>query len=151
MKNFVLLMICTLLVNCSSPTQNENLVVENPFLIGKWSGEGTFMDTYLRDEIGKVWVEFEIFEDNSVIGRIGDASFVETSIYDADFGFELGGKLDDKVDKNHDLDKEYFFILLVIPENSTGDISHSEANFHLKSNPIFDFDIKVGGVNLVRE
>ena len=65
--------------------------------------------------------------------------------------FEISGKLDSKVDNDHELDKEHIFILLVIPENHDGDINRSDANFHLKSNSIFDFDMKVGGVILVRE
>ena len=151
MKNLIALLILSISIACSSPNKNESLVETNPFLIGKWSGEGGFLDTDLNQEIGNVWIEFEIFDDNSVTGMIGDALIVETKLYAANYGFEISGKLDSKIKDGHELDKDHIYILLVIPENHDRNISSSDANFHLKSNSIFDFDMKVGGVILARE
>lgn len=151
MRNLLFIIVGTLLLGCSGPSQNKNIVESNPFLVGKWSGEGSFMDVKLDIDIGKIWIEFEIFDDNSVLGKIGDAKIINTKLYEADYGFEISGELSTKVKKGNDLDKDHIFILIVIRDNNVGDIKTSEANFHLKGNSIFDFDMKVGGVRLVKE
>ena len=136
------------MLGCSGHERQSDVVLEHPFLIGNWSGEGHFLDIELDKEIGKVWVEFEILPDNSVRGKIGEARLVDTEIYPASYGFEIAARLDAPIKKGVDLDKDYLYILLVIPDNKAGNISSSDANFHLKSNTIFDFSMRVGGVTL---
>lgn len=152
MKNLVMIFILTLAISCNSQnTDNGNLVASNPYLIGKWTGEGKFLDVDLNSEVGLVKIEIEIKEDNTILGKIGEAQLINTSITEAKYGFEIKGKLDTKLKKGSDLDKDHLIILLVFPEENREDKTSSDANFHLKSNYTFDFSMRVGGVILTKE
>jgi hypothetical protein len=135
-------------------SDDENVVASNPFLIGKWTGEGGFLDVDLNKEVGKVILEIEINKDNSVSGKIGDARLTKTSIEKADYGFEIKGVLDSSLDsrikKNKDVKKNHLIILLVTPFKNSKDEMVSDANFHLKTNYTFDFSMRVGGVLLTK-
>ena len=155
MKNLGLIFFIALVISCiSQKSDNENLVASNPFLIGKWTGEGGFLDVDLDKEVGKVMLEIEIKKDNTVSGKIGDARLTETSIGKANYGFEIKGVLDSPLDsrikKNKDIKKNHLIILLVTPIKNNNDVMVSDANFHLKSNYIFDFTMSVGGVLLTK-
>ena len=151
MRNLIILLLLSFVTACSGPEKAENIVESHPYLVGKWSGEGGFLDTDLKNEIGDVWVEFEIFNDNSVTGKIGDAQIIDAELSIANYGIGITGMLDSKIKDGHELDKDHIIILLVLPEDYQGDINTSDAKFHLKSNSIFDFGMRVGGVMLVRE
>ena len=69
-----------------------------------------------------------------------------TSIDKADYGFEIRGTLDSKVKSDYGLDKDKVIVLLVLPIENRANIDSSEANFHLKSNFVFDFGMRVGSV-----
>ena len=155
MKNLGLISFIALVISCTSQkSDNENLVTSNPFLIGKWTGEGGFLDVDLDKEVGKVMLEIEIKKDNTVSGKIGDARLTETSIGKANYGFEIKGvfdsPLDSRIKKNKDIKKNHLIILLVTPIKNNNDVMVSDANFHLKSNYIFDFTMRVGGVLLTK-
>jgi len=151
MKNLTLMFILILAISCNQKPDNKNLVASNPFLIGKWTGEGRFLDIDLNDEIGLVKIEIEIKEDNTILGKIGEAHLINTSIIEAKYGFEIKVELNSKLKKGSDLDKDHLIILLVLPEENRVDVATSDANFHLKSNYTFDFSMRVGGVILTKE
>lgn len=151
MKVLLFLILLVPAASCSDQSSNnETLLKSNPFLTGKWSGDARFFDVDLDEEIGTIPVEVIITKD-TVIGKFGNASLIETSIAEAEYGFEIRGELDSEFRNNDDLNKDHLVILLVIPEENRDRVKSSEANFHLKSNYIFDFNIRVGGVNLIRE
>lgn len=144
--------ILILVISCTGQhTEQENLVASNPYLIGKWTGEGRFLDVDLDKEIGIVMIEIEINEDNTILGKIGEAQLISTSIAVAKYGFEIKGKLDSKLKNDSDLDKDHLIILLVLSEENRYDVTSSAANFHLKSNYTFDINMRVGGVVLSKE
>ena len=152
MKNLAVMFILTLLISCvGKNTDNEILVASNPYLIGKWTGDGNFLDVDLDKEIGKIRVEIEIKEDNKILAKIGKAQLINTSIAESKYGFEIKGKLDSNLKDECDLDKDHLIILLVLPKQNKGDVLTSDANFHLKSNYTFDFSMRVGGVILTKE
>jgi len=152
MKNLAMLFILTLLISCTGQnTMNENIIASNPYLIGKWTGEGRFLDQNLDKEIGAVKIEIEIKADNTILGKIGEANLINTSIEEEDFGFSILGILDSKLKDDSDLKKDHLIILLVLPEKNREDVITSDANFHLKSNYTFDFNMRVGGVILTKE
>ena len=72
-------------------------------------------------------------------------------ISEANYGFEIKGILNSTIKESVDFDKGHVIILLVLPENNRKNTSHSMANFHLKSNYVFDFGMRVGGVELVKK
>ncbi len=152
MKNLAVMFILTLLISCvGQNTDNEILVASNPYLIGKWTGDGNFLDVDLDKEIGKIRIEIEIKKDNKILAKIGKAQLINTSIAESKYGFEIKGKLDSKLKDECDLDKDHLIILLVLPKQNKGDVLTSDANFHLKSNYTFDFSMRVGGVILTKE
>ena len=155
MKNLGFIYFIALVISCTSQkSDNENLVASNPFLIGKWTGEGGFLNVDFNKEVGKVMLEIEINKDNTVSGKIGNARLMETSIKKVNYGFEIKGildsRLDSRINKNKDLKKNHLIILLVTPIKNSNDVMVSDANFHLKSNYIFDFTMRVGGVLLTK-
>ena len=84
MRNLAMMVIMPLVISCSDQnTDQENLVASNPYLIGKWTGEGNFLDVDLNKEYGKVILEIEIKEDNTIIGKIGEAQLTNTSMVEA--------------------------------------------------------------------
>lgn len=152
MKDFASLLLLMLFISCGSQnTDNANIVASNPYLIGKWTGEGNFLDVNLNREVGLVKIEVEIKKDYTIHGKIGEAELIKTSITAAKYGFEIKGILNSKLKKKIDLDKDHLIILLVLPDKNRADASKSDANFHLKSNYTFDFSMRVGGVILTKE
>ena len=151
MNNLGFIFFIVTVISCTSEkSDDENLVASNPFLIGKWTGEGGFLNVDLDKEVGKVIFEIEIKKDNTVSGKIGDARLTETSIGKANYGFEIKGVLDSRIKEKVDLKKDHVIILLVTPNKNSNDVMVSDANFHLKSNYIFDFTMRVGGVLLIK-
>jgi len=152
MKNLAVFLILALAFSCDrQSTYNGKIVASNPYLIGKWIGEGKFLDVDLDKEIGSVKIEIEIKEDNTILGKIGEANLLNTSIGEVKYGFEIRGKLDSKLNQGSDLKKDCLIILLVLPEGNRQSVTKSDANFHLKSNFTFDFTMRVGGVILTKE
>lgn len=151
MNRLFILILSTSIISCSEQSSNNEILFEtHPFLEGKWTGEGRFFDVDLDENYGIIPVEIAIRRD-TVLGTFGKASLSETSITEADYGFEIKGLLDSEFSNKGNLEKDHLIILLVIPEENRDRVKSSEANFHLKSNYIFDFGMRVGGVNLIRE
>jgi hypothetical protein len=152
MKYLSILVVLTLAISCGPQGSNTEQIIEsNPFLIGKWSGEGKFMDVDLNKEMGEISIIIEIKEENVILGKIGEATMTNTSIDKADYGFRIRGTLDSKVKSDYGLDKDKVVVLLVLPKENRANIDSSEANFHLKSNFVFDFGMRVGGVTLKKK
>ncbi len=153
MKNFILFPFMSLIIistiSCSSQ-QNNDLISSNQYLIGKWVGNGKFLDKNLQ-HFGLVSFEIEIKKDNTITGKIGDALLIETAIKKAkNFnGFEVYGILDTKLKKDKELNRKHLIILLNLPKGQNEIINKIDADFHLKTNFTFDFGMKVGNVQLV--
>lgn len=152
MKKLVFMFLMILLISCNGQkTGNKNLIASNPYLMGKWTGEGRFLNTSFSAEFGTVMFEIEIKEDNTISGKVGDAQLTKTSITRASYGFEIKGILDSKLKKDMDFKKKHLIILLVIPPESNIVVNLSDANFHVKNNYFFDINMRVGGVILTKE
>lgn len=144
--------ILILIISCNNQnTDNGNLVASNPFLIGKWTGDGKLFDVDISKEIGLIKIDIEIKEDNSIHGKIGEANLINTSITESKYGFEIRGELNSKLKAGIDLNKDHLIILFVVPEENRQNLTKSDSNFHLKSNYTFDFSMRVGGVILKKE
>ncbi len=148
----LILIVFSLVISCNGhQAENEKIISSNPFLVGTWKGEGRFLNVDLSSETGQILFEIKINSDFTITGKVGDASLTKTSIVNSSYGFEIKGKLDSKIKKDHELNRKHLIILLVIPEGNMEDVSYSDANFHLKNNYIFDFAMRVGGVGLTKE
>ncbi|OUR92688.1 hypothetical protein A9Q87_06525 [Flavobacteriales bacterium 34_180_T64] len=132
-------------------TDSESTIRENTFLIGKWTGNGHFLNMNFAKDIGEVIIEVDIRDDYQVFGKIGEATLKNMTIEEASYGFAIKGVLSSKLKEDSETEKNHLIILLVINEDDKVDVNSSDANFHLKSNYSFDFGMKVGSVNLTKE
>jgi len=150
MKYVTIIIAAFIAVSCGQhQADSKNIIQSNPYLIGNWKGEGRFLDDDLFKEIGNILIEVEITSDFKILARIGEATLINTSICEANCGFEIQGKLDGKVSNSTELEeKDCVVILLVLPEENRENATTSNANFHLKSNFTFDFTMRVGGMVL---
>jgi len=151
MKTSIALLTLLVLSCTGQAGEKESIVAANPVLIGKWTGEGRFLDVALDKDLGKVLLEVEINKDNTVAGRIGDAKLTRTTIEKARYGFEIHGILDSKIKKDKAEKKDHLIILLVTPVKDKEGALVSDANFHLKGNYALDLSMRVGGVMLKKQ
>lgn len=151
MKTLILLL-ASLILSCTGmAAEIQSVAGANPTLVGKWTGEGRFLDVAVAKDLGKVPLEVEINKDNTVTGRIGDAKLTKTSIQKASYGFEIRGILDSRIQKGKAEKKDHLIILLVTPVKDKEGALISDANFHLKSNYVLDLGFRVGGVTLKKQ
>ena len=151
MKTLGLLLTILILSSAAQAAETEDVVAANPLLVGKWTGEGGFLNAALDRNVGKVSLEIEIKKDHTVSGRIGDANLTKTSIGKAPYGFEIRGVLDSPIKKDTLEKKNHLIVLLLTPSKNAEGALVSDANFHLKSNYLFDFTMQVGGVMLKKQ
>lgn len=141
------LFLTVLVLACTGLAAGEgNIIAANPSLIGKWTGEGKFLDVAMDKEFGAVPLTVEINRDGTIAGRIGDATLTQTSLHKARYGFEIHGILDSRVRKDKAEKKDHLIILLVSPSKDKDGVLVSDANFHLKSNYTFDLTMRVGEI-----
>jgi len=140
-----------LALTCMDKEANKNKwVASNPFLTGKWTGEGIFMDTAINKDYGHVLFEIEINNDLTISGRVGEARLTVTHISGMHNRIKIKGKLNVKIkkDKNASWDRVIFYINLPAEKN---DIKSMDASFNLKNNYFFDVAMRVGIVKLNKE
>lgn len=151
MKYLYILLITTFLISCGSPQSNVHEIIKNnPFLIGTWTGTGNFLNISFNQEMGDIDFKVNITQNSEVRVFIGDTEIDHPEITKADYGFALKGTLKGPLKNGTPLTKDKIIILLVFPAITGETTRVSEANFHLKSNFVFDFTMKVGGVTLTK-
>jgi hypothetical protein len=101
--------------------------------------------------MGEVPVEIILAADYKISAKIGEAYLTEVEIAKANYGIELRGVLDAKIKETIDFDKDHVIFLLVLQNENPQNLEVIDANFHVKSNYIFDFDMRVGGVMLRKQ
>lgn len=144
MKLIEALFIFIIIFYLNGCTHNEESIIINPEVIGKWEGEGNFYNINLAAEIGSIKFIIEIKEDTTIIGSAGDAELYDASIKNDDEEIEIFAKLKDKVNKTHDLDKDHLIMMGHLKaDRIVGD-------FHLKNNFIFDISMRPGGFTLYK-
>ncbi len=130
---------------------DENIVSSHPFLVGVWEGEGILLDTDVTEKMGKIPIRITIESDEKIELSIGNTFVIDPKIKKAGFGFEIFGLLDSEINDDIPLNKSHLIILLVIPKDGSDEINYSLADFHLKTNYMFDFSMRVGGVHLKKQ
>lgn len=118
---------------------------------GKWVGVGKFLGVDIDKEVGTVPIAIEIDKDGKVTGAIADAKLTKTSIAKVRYGFEIHAILDGKLKKDKNVTKDHLIILFVTPKPDKDGALVSDANFHVKSNYVFDLTMLVGGVMLKKQ
>lgn len=149
MKNLIILLVSVLMMSCASQKiENADVIRQNPYLIGKWSGEGRLLGRQLNEQTGPMQVELIISNEHDMELRIGDAQVNKLKIAETKYGFEIRGITNTAVKENLQRDKDHAILLLVLSDEDKNSKHISDANFHLKSNYAFDISMIVGGVTL---
>lgn len=152
MKVFYIVLLALLLTSCNwRGSEDENIVDENPYLIGTWEGQGRLMDTDVTDKIGDIQISIMIESDQNITLSVGNVIAENVKIENANYGFGIFGELNTEISKAYPLEKSHVIILLVLPKENRDKTDLSLANFHLKTNYFFDFSMRVGGVALEKK
>jgi len=131
--------------SCLQDTPKETKIVLDPVLTGYWTGEAQFINVDLNAELGKVPIKISISEENTIRGSFGEAKLSNGTMTLEDGRFDLVAHLDGMINSEFGLYKRFVVIFGTIPVGN--DIN---AEFHLKSNLFFDFSMRQGGVDLVK-
>ncbi|MFY0653061.1 MAG: hypothetical protein JXQ96_13555 [Cyclobacteriaceae bacterium] len=152
MRQYKIYALAILMIGCMGQDDKETkeIIATNSFLLGTWSGMGNFLDVSFAKDMGEVFIEVEIKEDNSINGHIGDSELLNLRMKKAEYGFAIYGELESKLNRKKDFEKDCLVILLVLAQEGRDSANSSDANFHLKSNFFFDFAMRVGGVTLTK-
>lgn len=149
MKKLFLLMATIAFISCNTQKlEADKIIEENKFLIGTWTGEGKFLDVKVDEELGPVPIILQIFSDQSIKAKIGEAIVEDISISKAKYGVEIKGVLASDIMQGKETEKKHLIILFLIPKDADSSLNYCAANFHLKSNFNFDATMRVGGVKL---
>ena len=114
-------------------------------LTGRWSGNGTFFDTELQKRVGAVPFAFEIAADRSGTGHAGAAEMQDVHVKPAGNYIEVKARLTRPVAADPKLEKDRLVLVVTAVSDST-----VEAEFHLKSNFVYDLRMREGRVVLTR-
>ncbi|HEX6048702.1 MAG TPA: hypothetical protein VFZ21_05530 [Gemmatimonadaceae bacterium] len=114
-------------------------------LFGRWSGTGTFFSADLRKKVDSIPFELEIDPDRAGKGRVGEVLLSDVLVKPNRNYLEVRGRLARPISSDPALDKDR--LVLVITE--LGD-STMNAEFHLKTNFVYDLTMREGRVALTR-
>lgn len=152
MKILYFALLALLMTSCDwVSSENENIVAENPYLMGTWEGQGRLMDVNVTDKVGDINIKIVIESDQKILLNVGEVMAENVKIKRANHGFDIFGELNEEISKTHPLDKSYIIVLLVLPKEDRDKTDLSLGNFHLKTNYFWDFGMRVGGVALQKK
>lgn len=117
-------------------------------LRGTWSGEAHFLDLTLATEYGVFAVTLTIDGDDVIGGSVGSAKLVDAELESRPEEWIVHAKLEGDVFEQGSLPeqgKDLVVFILSEPTDST-----TSGNLHLKSNSMFDFTMRVCGIELAR-
>ena len=139
------LMISVLAIAALLPARSESQTLDPARLVGRWSGTGSFFDAELRQRVGAVPLAVELASDRTGTGRIGQAAMNDVQVKPTRNYIEVRAKLAGAVAPDRQLGKDRLVIVITAVTDST-----IEAEFHLKSNFVFDPAMREGRVTLTR-
>ena len=152
MKTLYVALLALLITSCNwISSENENIVAENPYLVGTWEGRGRLMDVDVTDKVGDIDIKIVIESDQNISLSVAGVIAENVKIEKATYGFDIFGELNEEISKTTPLDKSHIIILLVLPKEDRDKTDLSLGNFHLKTNYFFDFSMRVGGVALQKK
>ena len=114
-------------------------------VIGRWSGSGSLFDTTLAKRVGPIPIALTMESDQSGAGQLGNASLTVTRFTAGRGLIEVRADLSGAPAADRALAKRRLVLLVTSATDST-----LHAEFHLKSNFIFDPTMREGRVLLTR-
>jgi len=114
-------------------------------LVGRWSGTGTFFNAELRGKVGSLPFVLQVEPDRSGTGRVGGAALKDVRVMPTRRYIEVRAKLARPVAADPAVDKDRLVLVVTALSDST-----VEAEFHLKTNFVYDLRMREGRVVLTR-
>ena len=114
-------------------------------LVGRWSGTGTFFNAELRKKADSLPFELDIAPDRSGSGRVDAVDLREVRVKPTRDYVEVRAKLARPIRSDRALAKDRLVLVVTALSDST-----VEAEFHLKTNFVYDLTMREGRVLLTR-
>ena len=114
-------------------------------LTGRWAGEGVFFKSALAEQLGPLPIRLEFSEGRLVSGEVGRAQAGPAKVSSGRRMLQLTSKLKGRIGPAPALDKDTFVLLITALTDST-----ATAEFHLKTNALFDSRVREGRLSLRR-
>ena len=114
-------------------------------LVGRWSGTGTFFSADLRKKVDSIPFELEIDSDRSGKGRVGEVALRDVLVKPSRNYVEIRGRLARPISSDPALAKDRVVFVITALGDST-----MNAEFHLKTNVVYDLTMREGRVMLTR-
>ena len=127
------------------PTRAAAQALDPARVVGRWSGNGSFFDADLQRKIGSIPFVIELSTERSGTGRVGQATLSDVRVKPKRREIELRAKLASPVASDPAVAKERLVLIITAVSDST-----IEAEFHLKSNFVYDPRLRQGRVTLAR-
>jgi len=135
-----------LIVALHLPAATRAQALDPSTLTGRWSGTGAFFKADLAEKLGPIPITLEFKSGELIAGTVGDARLGRVRATSARRLIQISTKLTGRVSPAPELDKDYFVLLITAVSDSS-----LKAEFHLKSNGIFDARVREGRVTLTRD
>ena len=127
------------------PATGEAQSLDPAALTGRWSGSGTFFSADMQRKASSLAFILDVKADGSGTGRIGDAAFQIVRVNPARDRIELRARLTGSLGTDPALAKNHLVLVITAVDDR-----RMEAEFHLKSNFLFDPRMRDGHVVLTR-
>ena len=138
-------LLCTLLVMFAPLRTVDAQAIDPNKLVGRWSGSGTFFNAELQKKVDSVPFVLEIGNDRSGKGRVGEVELSDVLVKPTREYIEVRAKLARPISDDPALAKDRLVIVFTALSDST-----AQAEFHLKTNFIYDVRMREGRVLLSR-
>ena len=114
-------------------------------LVGRWSGQGMFFNAELQKKVDSLPFVIEIGPDRSGSGQVGAATLQDVRVKPTRDYIEVRAKLARPVAADPALAKDRLVLVVTSLSDTT-----VEAEFHLKTNFVYDLNMREGRVVLTR-
>jgi hypothetical protein len=141
MRMLVTTLLTVVIPFCAGGAQS----VDPDKLVGRWSGTGTFFNAELRQKVDSVPFVLTIDPDRSGTGRVAGVALQGVRMKATQHYVEVRAKLERPIASDPAFAKKWLVLVVTALDDST-----AEAEFHLKSNSIYDLRMREGRVTLAR-
>jgi hypothetical protein len=114
-------------------------------LVGRWSGAGTFFNAELRQKVDSVPFVLQIEPDRTGTGHVAGIALRDIAMKQNGRYVEVRARLARPIASDPALDKDRLVLVFTTVSDTA-----AEAEFHLKTNFVYDLKMREGRVTLAR-
>jgi hypothetical protein len=141
MRTLVPLLLAVIMSASQGSTQTRNPGT----LVGRWSGTGTFFNADLQKKVGSLPFVLHLAPDRTGTGSVGGVPLRDVRVLPTGRYLEVRAKLARPVASDPAVAKDRLVIVVTALSDST-----ANAEFHLKTNFVYDLRMREGRVVLTR-